>query len=159
MEVEARDKIANQLAPEDLSESQRLAREWDAAHPREAHSTILSGSRREGVPHAVMLKPFRAGAHASLLDAVSQCPVANLAYPSCDPKTSCRDRAILHRKRFKIRSVRPIDMMPQTRQVEALARLTRSERRSLRRDGQHRGRSGNHRGHCHVEPIDVRVAR
>ena len=33
--VEARDRIADELTPDDLSEAQRLAREWDDAHPRE----------------------------------------------------------------------------------------------------------------------------
>ena len=33
--VEARDLAASRLTPDDLSEAQRLAREWDAAHPRE----------------------------------------------------------------------------------------------------------------------------
>ena len=32
--VEARDKIASALSPEQIAEAQRLAREWDAAHPR-----------------------------------------------------------------------------------------------------------------------------
>jgi len=29
-----RDFIANRLSPDQLAEAQRLAREWDAAHPR-----------------------------------------------------------------------------------------------------------------------------
>jgi len=33
--VRLRDLIAEDLTPDDLSEAQRLAREWDAAHPRE----------------------------------------------------------------------------------------------------------------------------
>jgi hypothetical protein len=33
--VRLRDLIADQLTPDDLSEAQRLAREWDAAHPYE----------------------------------------------------------------------------------------------------------------------------
>ena len=33
--VKNRDLIAEDLTPDDLSEAQRLAREWDAAHPRE----------------------------------------------------------------------------------------------------------------------------
>ena len=33
--VQGRDIVASQLTPDDLSEAQRLAREWDAAHPRE----------------------------------------------------------------------------------------------------------------------------
>jgi len=32
--VEMRDLVADRMPPEDLSEAQRLAREWDAAHPR-----------------------------------------------------------------------------------------------------------------------------
>ena len=33
--VSVRDLIAEELTPDDLSEAQRLARDWDAAHPRE----------------------------------------------------------------------------------------------------------------------------
>ena len=32
--VSLRDRIAEELTPDDLSEAQRLAREWDAAHPQ-----------------------------------------------------------------------------------------------------------------------------
>ena len=33
--VQTRDRIVDQLTSEELSEAQRFAREWDAAHPRE----------------------------------------------------------------------------------------------------------------------------
>ncbi len=33
--VNNRDRAAGQLTPDGLNEAQRLAREWDAAHPRE----------------------------------------------------------------------------------------------------------------------------
>ena len=33
--VEARDQMAEELTPDDLNQAQRLARDWDAAHPRE----------------------------------------------------------------------------------------------------------------------------
>ncbi len=33
--VRGRDQVAGRMTPDDLSEAQRLAREWDAAHPRE----------------------------------------------------------------------------------------------------------------------------
>ena len=32
--VNSRDRVANRMTPDDFSEAQRLAREWDAAHPR-----------------------------------------------------------------------------------------------------------------------------
>jgi 23S rRNA (uracil1939-C5)-methyltransferase len=81
---------------------------------------------RDEAPDAVVLNPSRAGAQESVLDAVSRCPTTKLAYLSCDPETLCRDLDILRRKGFTLRSVQPVDMMPQTRQVEALALLTRS---------------------------------
>ncbi len=83
----------------------------------------------EEAPDAVVLNPSRAGARETVLDAVSRCPVTKLVYLSCDPTTLCRDLDILCRKGFTIRSVQPIDMMPQTRQVEALALLTREPSR------------------------------
>ena len=33
--VSNRDRVADQLTPDGLNEAQRLAREWDAAHPRD----------------------------------------------------------------------------------------------------------------------------
>ena len=33
--VQGRDRVADRMTPEDRSEAQRLASEWDAAHPRE----------------------------------------------------------------------------------------------------------------------------
>jgi 23S rRNA (uracil1939-C5)-methyltransferase len=80
---------------------------------------------REEAPDAVVLNPSRAGAREAVLDAISQCPVTKLAYLSCDPTTLSRDLDILHRHGFSIQSVQPIDMMPQTAQVEVLALLTR----------------------------------
>jgi len=80
---------------------------------------------REAAPDAVVLNPSRAGAREAVLDALSECPTTKLAYLSCDPTTLCRDLDILCRKGFTIRSVQPIDMMPQTGHVEALALLTR----------------------------------
>ncbi len=37
--VEARDRVAGRMDPTQIADAQRLAREWDAAHPREPHCT------------------------------------------------------------------------------------------------------------------------
>ena len=33
--VQGREKVAGRMTPEQLAEAQHLAREWDAAHPRD----------------------------------------------------------------------------------------------------------------------------
>jgi 23S rRNA (uracil1939-C5)-methyltransferase len=77
-------------------------------------------------PDAVILNPSRAGAHESVLEAIAATPAARIAYLSCEPATLCRDLDLLERRGFRTRSVEPIDMMPQTGQVEALALLQRA---------------------------------
>ena len=83
------------------------------------------GRLRAAAPDAVVLNPSRAGVLESVLEEVSRTPARKLAYLSCDPTTLCRDLAFLCRKKFEVRSIEPIDMMPQTRQVEVLALLVR----------------------------------
>ena len=84
------------------------------------------GRLRAAAPEAVILNPSRAGAHPSVLDAVAATPATRIAYLSCDPATLCRDLDLLERKGLRTHSVEPIDMMPQTAQVEALALLRRA---------------------------------
>jgi 23S rRNA (uracil-5-)-methyltransferase RumA len=80
-------------------------------------------------PSAVVLNPSRAGADERVLQAIAATPARKIAYLSCEPKTLCRDLEILQRAGFETRSVQPLDMMPQTAQVEALALLVRSPAR------------------------------
>jgi 23S rRNA (uracil1939-C5)-methyltransferase len=49
----------------------------------------------------------------------------SIAYLSCDPATLGRDLAVLIRGGFRLETAQAIDMMPQTRQIEALALLKR----------------------------------
>jgi 23S rRNA (uracil1939-C5)-methyltransferase len=80
-------------------------------------------------PDAVVLNPARTGASDAALDAIARSPATRVAYLSCDPGTLARDLDVLSRAGLETVSVQPIDMMPQTRQVEALALLRRRPRR------------------------------
>ena len=80
---------------------------------------------RDGRPDAVVLNPSRAGADESVLQAIADSPATRIAYLSCEPTTLSRDLNSLQSKKFETLTVQPIDMMPQTRQVEALAFLRR----------------------------------
>jgi 23S rRNA (uracil1939-C5)-methyltransferase len=77
----------------------------------------------ERQPDAVVLNPSRAGANESVLEMVGESSAKQVVYLSCEPATLCRDLDLLSRHGYETVSVQPIDMMPQTNQVEALALL------------------------------------
>lgn len=76
-------------------------------------------------PSAFILNPSAAGAEPPALEAIIESPARSVAYLSCDPVTLARDLAVLINGGFKLVTVQAIDMMPQTRQVEAQALLRR----------------------------------
>ena len=78
---------------------------------------------------AVVLNPSRSGAERAVLEAILDSPARSLAYLSCNPETLARDLSVLAGGGFDPVSVQAIDMMPQTRQVEALALLRRDRQR------------------------------
>ncbi|MBD3867587.1 MAG: 23S rRNA (uracil(1939)-C(5))-methyltransferase RlmD [Acidobacteria bacterium] len=81
-------------------------------------------------PDAVVLNPSRAGALEPVLAMVGASAAKQVAYLSCEPATLCRDLDHLARHGYQTVSVQPIDMMPQTGQIEALALLRSAPRKS-----------------------------
>jgi 23S rRNA (uracil1939-C5)-methyltransferase len=77
---------------------------------------------------AVILNPSAAGADSAAISAVTESTARSVAYLSCEPATLARDLAMLVGGGFRLVTVQPIDMMPQTRQIEALALLRREPR-------------------------------
>ena len=76
-------------------------------------------------PDAIILNPSAAGADPPTLEMIVSSPTQRVAYLSCDPTTLVRDMAALIEGGFQLVTIQAIDMMPQTRQVEALAFLRR----------------------------------
>jgi len=72
---------------------------------------------------ALILDPPRAGCHIDTLNAIIKNPPKKIIYVSCDPKTLTRDLEILTLSGFKIDSLDPIDMFPQTHHVECVTTL------------------------------------
>ncbi len=60
-----------------------------------------------------------------MLEAVVASAARKIAYLSCDPETLSRDLDFLAESGFRLVSVQPVDMMPQTRQIEAIALIRR----------------------------------
>jgi 23S rRNA (uracil1939-C5)-methyltransferase len=72
----------------------------------------------------VVLDPPRAGAKGIEAD-LAALGAAKIIYVSCNPTTLARDLAALDKHGYKLRTVRPIDLFPQTFHVETLAVLER----------------------------------
>ena len=71
----------------------------------------------------VLLDPPAAGVAARVTDFLTALPVARLVYVSCDPATLARDVGTLSRGGYRVKAVTPLDMFPQTADVEVVAVL------------------------------------
>ena len=71
----------------------------------------------------VILDPSRKGCDEKLLNNLISHPVDNIIYISCDPKTLARDLKILNEKKYKIQSITPIDLFPNTHHIESITLL------------------------------------
>jgi 23S rRNA (uracil1939-C5)-methyltransferase len=76
-------------------------------------------------PDVVVMNPSREGIKPEVLKFLASSPAQRLAYLSCNPRTLAGDLAMLVSLGFRIAAVEPLDMMPQTLQVEALALIER----------------------------------
>jgi 23S rRNA (uracil1939-C5)-methyltransferase len=94
---------------------------------------ILKGKVEDMLPtlapqlDGLVIDPPRAGCQQVVLDALIQHPVARIVYVSCDPSTLARDLHILCHLHpiYRLRSVQPLDMFPQTAHIECVAVLER----------------------------------
>ena len=73
----------------------------------------------------LVIDPPRAGCQRSVLDVLARNPVRRIVYVSCDPSTLARDLDILCHEytTYRLCSVQPLDMFPQTAHIECVALL------------------------------------
>ncbi|HKF38079.1 MAG TPA: class I SAM-dependent RNA methyltransferase [Ktedonobacteraceae bacterium] len=103
--------------------------EWNL---REVHNVeIRKGKVEDLLPtlecrvDGLVIDPPRAGCQQAVLDALLRHPVGRIVYVSCDPATLARDLHILCNVHptYRLRSVQPLDMFPQTAHIECVAVL------------------------------------
>ncbi len=90
-----------------------------------ANTGALSKALRE--TDVLFLDPPRKGSDETTLAAVAAARVPSLWYLSCDPATLARDSKFLVAKGYRLSTVQPFDMFPQTGHVETLVRLEYSQ--------------------------------
>ncbi len=70
---------------------------------------------------ALVVDPPRAGLANGVVDDIARTGAATVAYVSCDPATWARDVARFEQAGYRLRSVQPVDMFPQTYHVEVIS--------------------------------------
>ena len=73
---------------------------------------------------AAIVDPPRVGCHPRTLESLLRLAPRRLVYVSCDPVSLARDLKILSDGPYRVESVQPVDMFPQTHHIECLTTLT-----------------------------------
>ncbi len=76
-------------------------------------------------PDVIMMDPPRKGCDTRFLDAAVATGVGKLIYVSCNPATMARDVKYLASKGYRVEHVQPVDMFPQTADVECVVLILR----------------------------------
>lgn len=80
------------------------------------------------LPDLIILDPPRAGVDTAALQAIVDTGIPRIVYLSCAPMTLARDlKFLLQSGAYKLQSIQPFDMFPQTWHIEVLAVLQRTE--------------------------------
>ena len=125
------DKFAIAAAQEDATEKETYIagdveeelQKVGAVYPnRTPVNDIDLGRLRSIAPTTIILDPPATGLSANVRRSVLDLAPATLIYVSCNPATLARDLKELQEK-FTIQAVIPLDMFPQTAEIEAVAHL------------------------------------
>ena len=73
-------------------------------------------------PDVIFIDPPRAGMHTNLVEHILKIGAPKIVYVSCNPSTQARDCQLLGAN-YKVVSVLPVDMFPQTYHIESIAVL------------------------------------
>ncbi|MDB4936965.1 MAG: methyltransferase, TrmA family [Labilithrix sp.] len=107
---------------DDAARAQQLPIRAEAA---DVVSALRRLTEKKASFDAVVVNPPRRGMSPLARELVSRLDVSSLAYVSCDPDTLARDLDHLLRLGFTIATLRPLDMIPLTDEVETVAVLRR----------------------------------
>lgn len=117
-----------ECSPTAAAHADAAAREQDLpvlAEPAEVATVLRRLDEQKARFDAVVVNPPRRGMSPLARELVSRLDVQSLAYVACDPDTLARDLDHLSRLGFNISTLRPLDMVPLTDEVETIALLRR----------------------------------
>ena len=123
--VYAKETVAVEESPSSIADAKRNRSANRVPNYRFAKGTAES-ARYEGPFDIVLIDPPRAGLSKNAIKRIIKLAPPLMAYVSCNPSTLARDIKRLE-EHYSIRSVRMIDMFPQTYHLEAMAILEKKE--------------------------------
>ncbi|QKS73182.1 23S rRNA (uracil(1939)-C(5))-methyltransferase RlmD [Paenalkalicoccus suaedae] len=97
-----------------------------------ANAQFVTGRAEEVIPDwkdqgyqadVVFVDPPRSGLDQSLIRTLTRSKIKRIVYVSCNPSTLAKNVKELARGGYRLKSLQPVDMFPQTSQVEAVAVL------------------------------------
>lgn len=80
---------------------------------------------KEGRLDVIIADPPRKGMDARVIQAISDSAAKRLVYVSCDPATLARDTALLMEQGWAAQVCQPVDMFPQTTNIETVVLLSK----------------------------------
>lgn len=87
---------------------------------------VMPWWRAQGLePDVITVDPPRKGCDEELLQAMIAMQPSRMVYVSCNPSTLARDLRILEDGGYPTKELQPVDMFPQTKHVECVAKLER----------------------------------
>jgi tRNA/tmRNA/rRNA uracil-C5-methylase (TrmA/RlmC/RlmD family) len=76
-------------------------------------------------PDVIVVDPPRAGIHPKVLPMIAEYGVDEILYISCNPKTMCKDLAVLQEHGYSAEYMKPYDNFPMTKHVECVVLLAK----------------------------------
>src|SRR5213079_1764353 len=126
------DKFAIATAKENVTEKETYIagdvevelQKVGAVHPNRPPraNEVGNGRLRSIAPTTLIVDPPATGLSANVRKAIVDLAPATLIYVSCNPATLARDLKELNQK-FAIESITPLDMFPQTAEIEVAVHL------------------------------------
>ncbi|NGZ75268.1 23S rRNA (uracil(1939)-C(5))-methyltransferase RlmD [Saccharibacillus alkalitolerans] len=120
-----------EVIPEAVEDAQRNAELNGRGNAQffegEAEDLLPRWAKSGLTPDVIVADPPRTGLDRTFLDTVLRTKPKKFVYVSCNPSTLAKDCKVLLDGGYEIQSVQPVDMFPQTSQVEAVTVLVRSE--------------------------------
>ena len=92
---------------------------------RDAGQFLEEAAKRREKVDVVVTDPPRAGCSKQFLQSLLALAPKRVVYVSCNPETLARDLFTLSKGGYKVKTVQPVDMFPQTGHVETVVCLTR----------------------------------